>query len=122
MQPVAIEAHMTNEFMPGDSTMLRCDEEGVPNLVQRTEWNADAGCFLIRLIDESTIGIPGKGCGARYFQHSDMILLRIEEIVGRNWADLMKTRKEAETNIGQGVDYIKGLLSQVGDKPNPDLH
>jgi len=118
MQPIAIEAFSTKEPNPGDPSLLRCDEEGVPRLVQKVGWSEEAGCYLIALVDGSSIAIPGTGCGGMYFPDHDMSCWRIEEIVERNWVELIKNRKAAEYKEG----VMKKFLSRTGDEPNPDLH
>lgn len=112
MQSVAIQEHVMAEQGPGNPMLTRCDEEGVPRLVQGVNWSEKAQFYLITLLDETTIAITALCCGALVFTDHDMTLWRIDEIVERNWADLLVGRKTAQTN----------LLGQVGDEPNPGLH
>ncbi len=112
MQSIAIHEQVMKELGPGDPMLLRCDEEGVPRLIQNVKWSNEVKCFLITLADDTSIGIPALCCGAAIFTDHDMSLWRIEEIVERNWTELIEGRKEVQ----------KSLLGQIGDEPNPDLH
>lgn len=112
MQSVAIHEHVMKEQASGNPMLIRCDEEGVPRLVQGANWSEKAQAYVITLLDETTIVITSLCCGALVFPDHDMSFWRIDEIVERNWTDLLAGRKTAQTN----------LLGQVGDEPNPGLH